>query len=153
LKVAPRGAREIVITREFDATRSRVFDAWTKPEILERWFGPRGWSLVRCEIDLKVGGSYRFVIRRANGTEIAMQGVYREIVPPSRFVHTQAFDLVDFPGELLVATDLREERGRTVMTSTVLYPSRELRDGDIRPTEHGATESYEKLDEYFASSA
>jgi uncharacterized protein YndB with AHSA1/START domain len=153
LKVAPRGAREIVITREFDAARKRVFDAWTKPEILERWFGPRGWSLVRCEIDLKVGASYRFVIRRANGTEIAMQGVYREIVPPSRFVHTQTFDLVDFPGELLVATDLREERGRTVMTSTVLYPSRELRDGDIGPTEHGATESYEKLDEYFASNA
>lgn len=75
-------------------------------------------------------------------------GVYREIVPPERFVHTQTFELEDFPGELLVTTDLVEARGRTTLTSTVLYPSQELRDGDVGPTEHGAAESYAKLDEY-----
>jgi uncharacterized protein YndB with AHSA1/START domain len=153
LKVAKRGTHEIVITRDFDAPRSRVFDAWTKPEVLRHWFGPQGWSLVTCEVDLKVGGAWRFVVRRANGTEIGMRGVYREIVPPERFVHTQTFELEDFPGELLVTTDLAEDRGRTSLTSTVLYPSQELRDGDVDPTEHGATQSYEKLDDYLASIA
>jgi len=125
----------------------------TDPEVLEHWYGPRGWSLAVCEVDLKVGGAFRFVVRRANGTEIGMRGVYREVAPPERFVHTQTFELEDFPGELLVTTDLVEDRGRTTMTSTILYPSPELRDGDIGPTEHGATESYAKLDEYLASIA
>ena len=151
LKVAKRGTREIVITRDFDAVRERVFDALTRPEVLERWYGPRGWSLAVCEVDLKVGGAFRFVVRRASGTEIGMRGVYREVAPPGRFVHTETFELEDFPGELLVTTDLVEDRGRTNMTSTIHYPSQELRDGDIGPTEHGATESYAKLDEYLAS--
>lgn len=151
LKVATRGTREIVITRDFDAARSRVFEAWTDPNVLKQWFGPRGWSLVTCEVDLKVGGAWRFVVRRANGTEIGMHGVYREIAPPERFVHTQTVELEDFPGELLVTTDLVEDGGRTALTSTFVYPSQELRDGDVGPTEHGATESYAKLDEYFAS--
>ena len=153
LKVAKRGTHEIVITRDFDAPRARVFEALTKPALLAHWYGPRTWSLVVCEVDLKVGGAFRFVVRRANGTEIGMRGVYREIVAPKRFVHTQTFELEDFPGELVVSTDLAERGGRTRLTSTVLYPSQALRDGDISPTEHGATESYEKLDEYFASIA
>ena len=153
LKVAKRGTRETVITRDFDAARARVFDALTNPNVLEHWYGPRGWSLAVCEVDLKVGGAFRFVVRRANGTEIGMGGVYREVAPPARFVHTQTFELKDFPGELLVTTDLVEDRGRTTLTSTILYPSQELRDGDIGPTEHGATESYAKLDEYLASIA
>jgi uncharacterized protein YndB with AHSA1/START domain len=153
LKVAARGEREVVITRDFTAERARIFDAWTQPEVLKRWFGPKGWSLVVCEVDLKVGGGWHFVVRRANGTEIGMRGVYRELVRPARFVQTQTFDLEDFPGELLVTTDLVEDHGRTTLTSTTLYPSRELRDGDVGPTEHGATESYEKLDDYLASIA
>jgi uncharacterized protein YndB with AHSA1/START domain len=151
LTVAKRGTRETVITRTFDAARTRVFDALTKPEILKHWYGPQGWSLAICDVDLKAGGAFRFVVRRANGTEIGMRGVYREIVPPERFVHTQAFDLADFPHEMLVTTDLVEERGRTMLTSTITYPSEEIRDGDIGPTKHGATESYAKLDEYLAS--
>lgn len=153
LRVTKRGTHEIVITRDFDAPRTRVFDAWTKPEVLRHWFGPKGWSLVTCDVDLKVGGAWRFVVQRANGTEIGMRGVYREIVPPEHFVHTQTFELEDFPGDLLVTTDLVEDRGRTSLTSTVLYPSQDLRDGDVDPTEHGATQSYEKLDDYLASSA
>jgi len=153
LKVAKRGTRETVVTRDFDAARGQVFDALTNPDVLGHWYGPRGWSLAVCEVDLKVGGAFRFVVRRANGTEIGMRGVYREVAPPERFVHTQTFELEDFPGELLVTTDLVEDRGRTTMTSMILYPSQELRDGDVGPTEHGATESYAKLDEYLASIA
>ena len=151
LKVAKRGTHEIVITRNFDAPRDRVFEALTKPEVLRHWYGPKGWSLAVCEVDLRVGGAFRFVVRRANGTEIGMRGVYREVVPPERFVHTETFDLEDFPGELLVATDFAEDGGPTRLTSTVLYPSQAMRDGDVGPTEHGATQSYEKLDEYLAS--
>jgi uncharacterized protein YndB with AHSA1/START domain len=151
LNVAMAGERETVVTRIFDAPRSAVFDAWTRPEILGRWFGPKGWALVTCEIDLKVGGAWRFVVRRANGTEIAMRGVYREVKPPELLAYSQTFDLEDFPGESFVRMTLDGARGITTLTQTMLYPSKELRDADVGPTEHGATESFERLDEYLAS--
>jgi uncharacterized protein YndB with AHSA1/START domain len=151
VKVAPSGERETVVTRVFDAPRSKVFDAWTKPELLRRWYGPKGWSLTVCEVDLTVGGTWQFVVRRASGTEIGMRGLYREIVRPERLVYSQTFDLEDFPGESLVTMTLVEDRGRTTLTQTVLYPSKELRDGDVGPTEHGATESFERLDDYLVS--
>lgn len=152
VKVTSTGDRETVVTRVFDAPRSKVFDAWTKPDLLRRWYGPKGWSLAVCEIDLRVGGAWQFVVRRASGTEIGMRGVYREIVRPERLVYSQTFDLEDFPGESFVTMSLVEERGKTTLTQTVLYPSKELRDGDVGPTEHGATESFERLDDYLASS-
>ena len=91
--------REIVMTRVFDAARRLVFDAFSKPELLKRWFGPRGRSLVICEVDLKVGGGFRFVLRGPNGMEMGMRGRYLEIVPPERSVHMQSFD--DYPGSLV----------------------------------------------------
>jgi len=138
--------REIVLTRVFDAPRQLVFDAFTKPELLKRWFGPRGFSLVVCEVDLRVGGSWRFVLRGPDGKDMGMRGVYREIAPPDRSVHTESFD--DFPGESIVTTVLVEERGRTTLTATVLYPSQEVRDAVIDSgMEHGAAETYDKLAE------
>ena len=152
LEVTTPTEREIVLTRVFDAPRSLVFDAMTKPELLKRWFGPRGWSLVVCEVDLKVGGAWRFVLRGPDGTEMGMRGIYREIVPPERSVHTESFD--DFPGESLVTTTLVEQGGKTRLTGTVLYPSQEIRDMVIKSgMEHGAAETYDKLAEYLASIA
>ena len=152
LEVTTPTEREIVLTRVFDAPRSLVFDAMTKPELLKRWFGPRGWSLVVCEVDLKVGGAWRSVLRGPDGTEMGMRGVYREIVPPERSVHTESFD--DFPGESLVTTTLVEQGGKTRLTGTVLYPSQEIRDMVIKSgMEHGAAETYDKLAEYLASIA
>jgi len=146
LKVTTPTEREIVMTRVFDAPRSLVFDALTKPELLKRWFGPRGWSLVVCEVDLKVGGTWRFVVRGPDGTDMGMRGVYRVIVPPERLVHTETFD--DFPGESLVTTVLIERGGKTTLTATVLYPSQEIRDAVIKSgMEHGAAESHDKLAE------
>ena len=137
--------------RVFDAPRRLVFDAFTKPELLKRWFGPRGWSLVVCEIDLRVGGGFRFVLRSPEGREMGMRGVYREIVPPERSIHMESFD--DFPGESQVTGVFVEERGKTTLTVTVLYPSREVRDAVIQSgMEHGAAESYDKLAELLASS-
>jgi hypothetical protein len=78
LKVTTPTDREIVLTRVFDAPRHLVFDAFSKPELLKRWFGPHGWSLVVCEVDLKVGGGFRFVLRGPDGQEMGMRGVYRE---------------------------------------------------------------------------
>ncbi len=150
LKVTTVGDREIVMTRVFDAPRQRVFAAFTRPELLKRWFGPRGWSLVVCEVDLKVGGTFRFVLRGPDGTEMGMRGVYREIVPPERSVHMESFD--QFRGESQVTTVLVEQGGKTTLTATVLYPSAEVRDAVIKSgMEHGAAESYDRLAELLAS--
>ena len=152
LQVTTPSPREIVMTRVFDAPRSMVFDAFTKPELLKRWFGPRGWSLVVCEVDYRVGGSFRFVLRGPDGKDMGMRGVYREIAAPDRSVHTESFD--DFPGESIVTTVMVEDRGRTTMTATLLYPSQEVRDAVIKSgMEHGAAETYDKLAEHLASIA
>src|SRR5258706_3009407 len=144
--------REVVLTRVFDAPRRLVFDAFTKPELLKRWFGPRGWSLVVCEVDLKVGGGFRFVLRGPDGKEMGMRGVYREIVPPERSVHMESFD--DYPGESQVTAVFVEHEGKTTLTATVLYPSREVRDIVIKTAmEHGSAESYDTLAELLASPA
>jgi uncharacterized protein YndB with AHSA1/START domain len=150
LKVTTPTDREIVLTRVFDAPRRMVWDAFTKTELLKRWFGPRGWSLVVCEVDLRVGGGFRFVLRGPDGKDLGMRGVYREIAAPERSVHMESFD--DFPGESQVTAIFAEKDGKTTMTATVLYPSREVRDIVIQTgMEHGAAESYDKLAELLAS--
>jgi uncharacterized protein YndB with AHSA1/START domain len=149
LKVTTPSDREVMLTRVFDAPRHMVFDAFTKPELLKRWFGPRGWSLSQCEVDLKVGGKWRFVLRSPEGQEMGMSGVWRELQPSGRIVHTESFD--DFPGESQVTTVLTEKDGKTTLQATVLYPSKEVRDAVIASgMEHGAAESYDKLNDMFA---
>jgi uncharacterized protein YndB with AHSA1/START domain len=149
LKVSVPTDREIVMTRVFDAPRHLVFDALTKPELLKRWFGPRGWSLVVCEADLKVGGAWRWVLRGPDGRDMGMRGVYQEIMPPERLVSTESFD--DYPGESLNTLILSEEDGKTTFTITVRYASREIRDAVINSgMEHGAAECYDKLAEMLA---
>ena len=146
LKVTTPTDREVVMTRVFDAPRQMVFDAFSKPELLKRWFGPRGWSLVVCEVDLRVGGGFRFVMRGPDGRDMGMRGVYKEIQAPERSVHMESFD--DFPGESQVTAVMLEQGGKTTLTVTVLYPSKEIRDAVIQSgMEHGAAESYDKLAE------
>jgi uncharacterized protein YndB with AHSA1/START domain len=146
LKVTTPTDREIVLTRVFDAPRKLVFEAFTKPELLKQWFGPRGWSLVVCEVDLKVGGGFRFVLRGPDGKDMGMRGVYREIVPPERSVHMESYD--DYPGESQVTSVFVEQGGKTTLTATILYPSREVRDIVIKTgMEHGAAETYDRLAE------
>src|SRR6266446_4395037 len=149
LKVTMPTDREIVLTRVFDASRRLVFDAFTKPELLKRWFGPRGWSLPVCEVDLRVGGGFRFVMRGPDGKEMGMRGVYREITPPERSVHMESFD--DYPVESQVTAVFVEDAGKTTLTATVLYPSRDVRDAVIKSgMEHGAAETYDRLAELLA---
>ncbi len=149
LKVSLPTEREVVMTRVFDAPRRLVFDALTKPELLKRWFGPRGWSLVVCEADLKVGGAWRWVLRGPDGRDMGMRGVYQEITPPEWLVSTESFD--DYPGESLNTLILSEENGKTTFTITVRYASQEIRDAVIKSgMEHGAAECYDKLAEMLA---
>lgn len=143
--------REIVMTREFRAPRASVFDAMVKPELLRRWLlGPPGWEMVECESDLKVGGTFRHVWRHTDGNEMAMHGVYREIVPPDRIVRTESFEFgcEAQAGEQVATLMLTEQDGRTMLTLTVLYPSKEARDGAIASgMERGVTASYDRLAE------
>jgi uncharacterized protein YndB with AHSA1/START domain len=154
LQIELAGQCEIVMTRLFDAPRDLVFDAFTKPELVKRWLlGPPGWSMPVCEIDLKVGGAYRYVWRReADGHEMGMGGNYREIVRPERLVHTELFDEPWYPGESLITTVLTEKDGGTIVTCTMLYQSREARDGVHHSgMSSGVATSYDRLDEVLKS--
>ena len=156
LEVTTPGDREIAMTRAFDAPRDLVFDAWTRPELLKRWLlGPPGWSLPVCEIDLRAGGALRFVWRGADGTEMGLRGVYREIAPPERLVHTELFDQDWTGGETLVTTVLAErDGGGTTVTVTVLYATREARDAALATgMEQGVAASYAWLGELLMSAA
>jgi uncharacterized protein YndB with AHSA1/START domain len=141
--------RELAMTREFNAPRQLVFDALTKPELLKRWLtGPPGWTFAVCEIDLKVGGTYRFVWSKAGGVQMGMSGVYREVTPPERFVNTEKFDEPWYPGEALVTNALVEADGKTTLTLTVKYESREARDVALQsPMEEGVAMGYDRLAE------
>ena len=144
LKVTTPSPREVVLTRVFDAPRDLVFEALTRPELLKRWFGPHGWNLVVCEVDLRVGGAWRYVLEGPDGRSMGMGGEYREIVPGERTVHTEAMD--DYPGDSVVTVVLTEHDGRTTMTGTVLYDSQETRDAVVESgMEHGAAETYDRL--------
>lgn len=152
LRVETPGDRRIVLTRSFAAPRRLVFDAWTRPELLVRWYGARGWNLVVCEIDLRAGGAWRFVQVGPGGTEMGQSGVYREVAPPARLVHTEVFDNQSYPGEALVTHAFAEAAGRTTLTSTVDYPSREARDLVLRyPMRRGVAEGFVRLDEVLAA--
>jgi uncharacterized protein YndB with AHSA1/START domain len=143
------GDREIVITRVFDATRQMVFEAYTKPELVKRWLlGADGWSLPVCEIDLRVGGKYRYVWKNdSDGREMGMGGIYREVVPPERIVSTEVFDEAWYPGEAVGTIVLVEHDGRTTLTQTILYNSRETRDAVLKsPMQDGLTVSYDRLE-------
>ena len=140
--------REIVLRRVFDAPRRMVFDALTKPELLKRWFGARGWDLVVCQVDLRVGGTWRFVSRGPDDTDMGHGGVYREIVPPDRLVYTELFDDQSYPGESLISHVFLEQDGKTTLTSTLLYASQEGRDIVLSyPMERGVAQGYDRLDE------
>ena len=155
LKVTAQSDREIVMTRVFDAPRNLVFDAYTKPDLLKRWLGVfGGYSMPVCEVDLRVGGTYRFVWRGPDGAEMEVRGVYREVVRPERLVHTEKFDEAWYPGEALITTVLVEQGAKTTLTVTMRYESREARDAVLKsPMESGVAQSYDKLAELLQSGA
>ena len=144
--------REAVVTREFNAPAGLVFDALTKPDLIKRWYGPPG-SIEQCESDARPGGSWRFV-SNVRGRQIVQYGVYTEVAAPRRFVRTERWEDWD-PGETLVTVELVEERGKTTMTQSIVFPSQEVRDVVLKSglTLKGTSEFYERLDALLGSMA
>ena len=142
---------EIVINRSFDAPRELVFEAMTRPELIRQWlFLPPGWEMTVCEDDARVGGSFRWAWNGPDGKPgMAMSGKYRDVVPPERIVRTESFELGcdSRTGEQLVTMLLAEQGGKTHLTLTIRFPSREARDGMLASgMERGMSAGYEKLD-------
>jgi uncharacterized protein YndB with AHSA1/START domain len=148
-KVTEPSDREIRITRLFDAPRALVYEAFTKPEHVRRWWGRlgEGYSVPVCEGDVRLGGTWRYVNKTPKGGLVAFYGVYREIVPPERLVFTEIYE--PFPdGESLVTVVFADENGKTRMTLTAEYPSIDVRDMVLQSgMEYGAAISYDRLEE------
>ena len=146
-KVTTTSDTDIRLTRLFDAPRALVFEAMTRPEHIARWWGQlgAGYSVAVCEVDLRVGGTWRFVNRHPKG-EVAFHGEYREITPPERLVYTELME--PYPDGSLVTTTFAEEAGKTRVTVTASYPSKAIRDMVLSSgMERGAAISYDRLED------
>ena len=137
--------REAVVTREFNAPAALVFDAVTKADLIKRWYGPPG-SLDSCESDPRVGGSWRFAFT-VGGKQMAKYGVYNEMDAPRRFVRSERYEGWD-DYEALLTVELVERNGKTTMTQSFLFPTKELRDQVMKAglTPQAMTAFYERLD-------
>ena len=153
LQISTPSDREVVITRQFDAPRELVFDCHTKPDLVRRWLlGPPGWTMPVCDIDLKVGGRYRYVWRGPGGEEMGMGGTFRLIERPARIDTAELFDQDWTCGETFITTRFTEQDGRTTATLTVLYSSKDAREGALATgMADGMEAGYQRLDELFAA--
>jgi uncharacterized protein YndB with AHSA1/START domain len=154
LQVTTPSDREIRITRSFDAPRMLVWDAYTRPELVKRWLGAMpGWSWAVCEMDVRVGGTYRWVWRGPEGMELALGGTYREVVPGERLVSTERYDQQWYEGEAVGTVVFTEAQGRTTLVTTLRYASKDVRDAVLQsPATSGMESGYALLDELLASS-
>jgi uncharacterized protein YndB with AHSA1/START domain len=154
-----RSDREIVIARTFNGPARIVFDAWTRPELVKRWWAPRSHrvSVVGCDAAVRVGGTYRYVLRLDTGNEFAFSGEYIEVTPHSRLVYTQLFEPTASGAKagdsaLIITVTFDEHDGKTHLVSHSLCPSREVRDTILASgMEHGMRETMDQLDELVAS--
>lgn len=147
--------KEILMTRVFDAPRQLVFEAMTKPDHVAKWWGPRRSALTVCEIDFRVGGTWRYVLLMPDGKEVAFRGVYHEITPPERMVCTECYVEPRYGNaEWRTTVTLEERGGKTTITSRVLHPLTEARDGHLNAgMETGAAETFDRLEELLAAQA
>jgi uncharacterized protein YndB with AHSA1/START domain len=151
--VTQPSSSELSLSRVFAAPSRLVFEAWTQPELLRRWYGPTGWQLVVCELDLRVGGAWRFVSRQPGGREIGQHGVFRELLPGRRIVQTESWEDWN-PGEVLVTTTFEEQADGTRVTTVMRFPSPEVRDMLIKSgMADGYGEAADKLDGLLADQA
>lgn len=140
---------ELLLTRKFTAPRALVFEAFSKPEHLRYWWGPRGYELISCDMDFRVGGSWRFVQRAPDGNEYAFRGIYREIESPGRLVYT--FEFEPMAGHISTESiELVEQDGITTLTNSVRFKSREDRDAMVVDgnMEWGAAQTMDQLAEH-----
>jgi uncharacterized protein YndB with AHSA1/START domain len=145
--VSAENDRDLVLSRAFAAPRALVFDAFTRPDLLVRWYGARGWHLVGCDVDLRPGGGYRFVSRGPDAAEMTQRGVFREVTPPERVVMTERFDDQSYPGDTVVSHEFTEREGVTTVRTRVRYATPEGRAKVLGyPMARGVAESHERLD-------
>jgi uncharacterized protein YndB with AHSA1/START domain len=147
------GDRTIVITRTFAAPARILFDAWTRADLVKRWWAPKshGVSMARCEADVRPGGAYRYVLQR-EGQEIAFSGTYTEVTPHSRLVYTNVFEPMRAAGEAICTVTFEERDGRTRLVSREVYPSGAVRDQVIASgMEKGMRETMEQLESLVTS--
>lgn len=151
VKATMQGERELVVTRTFDAPRHLVYKAWTDPKYLKQWMlGPEGWSMPVCEMDLRPGGAWHFVWRHSDGQEMEMRGVYKEVNPPERVVSTESWG-GPWP-ETVNTLVFTEKDGKTTMTLTILYVSKEARDEALKTgMTKGMELSFQRLEKVLAS--
>ena len=147
LIIEPRQARELVITRTFAAPRQLVFDAWTQPKLLRQWYGPRGWQLTTCEIDLRAGGRFLFVLQRQNRADMALRGTFQAVDAPTRLATSERWD--DWTeGETTTTTMFDERDGVTTVTRTTEFTSAAARDRALGSVgREGLEEAFERLDD------
>ena len=143
--VERKSERELVVTRTFDGPARIVFEAWTRPELLKRWWAPKstGVSLVSCEADVRVGGRYRFEFGHAGSKPMVFFGRYLEVIPHSRLVWTNE----ESDDAAITTVTFEEKDGKTVLVLHELYPSREALDGALSGMEGGMPEQFAQLDE------
>jgi uncharacterized protein YndB with AHSA1/START domain len=156
LQVSTPSDREIVMSRAFDAPRALVFEAWTRPEHVRHWWGLRSSTMLVCEAEVRPGGSWRYVTTASDGAEVPFTGVYQEVTPPERLVYTEVYDVEPFnTGDPAVNTAIfTEEEGRTLVTVTTVYPTKEVRDFVLGTgMEGGAAESMDRLAEHLKTMA
>ena len=153
LKITTPSDLEIAMTREFDAPRHLVFDAMTKPEYVRRWLGRAENPMLTCEIDLRVGGAYRFVLGSPDGRETTLQGTYREVVRPERVVFVERILMPSFASdEYQVTSSFVEAGGKTTLTTTIRHSSKENRDGQLNSgLEKGVEPAYDRIAELVAT--
>jgi uncharacterized protein YndB with AHSA1/START domain len=150
-KVTLPADEQILITREFDAPKHLVYKAWTTPELVRRWWNAKRGEVTTCEIDLRVGGTWRFVMVTPDGTEVGFHGEYREIVPNERIVSTEVFEGMP-EGAALNTMTFAERDGRTTLTILVEHSSKEHRDGHINSgMEAGMQDAMDLLEEVAVS--
>lgn len=150
LVIRTQGDREIVMTRRFNAPKHRVFEAWTKPDLLKRWLlGPEGWSMPVCTVDLRKGGTCRFVWKKdKTGEEMGMTITYVEIVPNEKIVGTEKFDQAWYEGEAHSTLVFAESAGKTTVTNIICYANQATRDGVLKSgMERGVAASYDRLEQ------
>jgi uncharacterized protein YndB with AHSA1/START domain len=144
--VERKSERELVVTRTFNGPARIVFEAWTKPELLKRWWTPKslGVSLLSCELDVRVGGTYRFVFGHGASEQMAFYGRYLEVVPNSRLVWTNE---EGGDGGNVTTVTCEEKGGKTLLVQHELYPSKEALDGAFVGTEVSGIPPFDQLDE------
>ena len=155
LTITTPSDREIAMTRVFDAPKKLVWDAHTKPELVKKWLGVfQDWTLPVCEIDLRVGGKARYEWRNGAGTVMGMTMTFLEIVPLEKIVNTEEFDDAWYAGKAVGTLTFVEQGGRTTLTSTVLYDTKEIRDAVLAsPMETGVAASYDNLADLIGQTA